>query len=61
MWLDLVRSGNHQIPIADSTDNEDLLNKISLERLNFIVGDEVKYKDKNHTITRFDDIGLKIW
>ena len=56
LWLDPVRSGNHQIPIVDFTDNEDLLNKISLERPNFIVGDEVKYKDKNHTITRFDDM-----
>lgn len=56
LWLDPVRSGNHQIPIVDFTDNKDLLNKISLERPNFIVGDEVKYKDKNHTITRFDDM-----
>lgn len=56
LWLDPVRSGNHQIPIVDFTDNEDLLNKISLERPNFIVGDEVKYKDKDHTITRFDDM-----
>lgn len=57
LWLDPVRSGNHQIPIVDFTNNEDLLNKISLERPNFIVGDEVKYKDKNYTITRFDDMG----
>lgn len=60
LWLDPVRSGNHQIPIVDFTDNEDLLNKISLERPNFIVGDEVKYKDKDHTITRFDDIGKNL-
>lgn len=57
LWLDPVRSGNYQIPIVDFTNNEDLLNKISLERPNFIVGDEVKYKDKNYTITRFDDMG----
>ena len=57
LWLDPVRSGNHQIPIVDFTNNDDLLNKISLERPNFIVGDEVKYKDKNYTITRFDDMG----
>lgn len=57
LWLDPVRSGNHQIPIVDFTNNENLLNKISLERPNFIVGDEVKYKDKNYTITRFDDMG----
>lgn len=60
LWLDPVRSGNHQIPIVDFTDNEDLLNKISLERPNFIVGDEVKYKDKDHTITRFDDMGKNL-
>lgn len=57
LWLDPVRSGNHQIPIVDFTDNEDLLKQVSLERPNFIVGDEVKYKDKNYTITRFDDMG----
>lgn len=57
LWLDSVRSGNHQIPIVAFEDNEDLLNKISLERPNFIVGDEVKYKDKAYTITRFDDMG----
>lgn len=60
LWLDPVRSGNHQIPIIDFEDNEDLLNKISLERPNFIVGDEVKYKDKNHTITCFDDMGKNL-
>lgn len=57
LWLDPVRSGNHQIPIVAFEDNEDLLKQISLERPNFIVGDEVKYKDKNYTITRFDDMG----
>ncbi|HFU5495278.1 TPA: helicase-related protein [Streptococcus pyogenes] len=57
LWLDPNRSGNHQIPIVAFEDNEDLLNKISLERPHFIVGDEVKYKDKDHTITRFDDMG----
>ncbi|HEM4107017.1 TPA: DEAD/DEAH box helicase family protein [Streptococcus suis] len=57
LWLDPVRSGNHQIPIIDFEDNEDLLKQISLERPNFIVGDEVIYKDKAYTITRFDDMG----
>ena len=32
-------------------DNEELLKKISLERPNFLVGDEVRYKDKDYTIT----------
>ncbi|QOG24954.1 helicase-related protein [Streptococcus sp. KS 6] len=57
LWLDPNRSGNHQIPIVAFEDNEDLLKQVSLERPNFIVGDEVKYKDKNYTITRFDDMG----
>lgn len=57
LWLDPVRQGNHQIPIVVFEDNEDLLKQVSLERPNFIVGDEVKYKDKNYTITRFDDMG----
>lgn len=57
LWLDSVRQGNHQIPIVAFTDNEDLLKQISIKRPNFIVGDEVKYKDKDYTITRFDDMG----
>lgn len=57
LWLDPVRSGNHQIPIVAFDDNESLLKQISLKRPNFIVGDEVRYKDKDYTITRFDDMG----
>ena len=57
LWIDPARSGNHQIPIVAFEDNDDLLKQVSLERPNFIVGDEVKYKDKNYTITRFDDMG----
>lgn len=29
LWLDPVRSGNHQIPIVAVTDNEDLLRQVS--------------------------------
>ena len=57
LWLDPVRSRNHQIPIVAFTDNEDLLRQVSPERPAFIVGDEIKYKDKDYTITRFDDMG----
>lgn len=57
LWLDPVRSGNHQIPIVAFEGDEDLLKQVSIERPNFIVGDEVKYKDKAYTITRFDDMG----
>lgn len=56
MWLDPVRQGNHQIPIISFTDNEDLLRQISLERPDFIIGDEVKYKEK--TVPSQD---LMIW
>ena len=56
LWLDPVRSGNHQIPIVAFEDNDDLLKKLSLERPNFVIGDEVRYKDKDYTITRFDDM-----
>ena len=57
LWLDPVRQGNHQIPIVAFTDNEDLLRQVSLERPEFIIGDEVRYKGKDYTITRFDDMG----
>ncbi|MTV85849.1 hypothetical protein GM533_13540, partial [Streptococcus pneumoniae] len=57
LWLDPARQGNHQIPIVAFTDNEDLLRQVSLERPDFIIGDEVKYKGKDYTITRFDDMG----
>lgn len=57
LWLDPVRSGNHQIPIVAFEGDEDLLKQVSIERPNFIVGDEVKYKDKAYIITCFDDMG----
>ncbi|HGI8427051.1 TPA: helicase-related protein [Streptococcus agalactiae] len=57
LWIDPTRSGNHQIPIVAFEGNEDLLKQISLERPAFIVGDEVRYKGKDYTITRFDDMG----
>ena len=57
LWLDPVRNGNHQIPIVAFEGDEDLLKQVSIERPNFIVGDEVKYKDKAYIITRFDDMG----
>ncbi|MGX7070318.1 helicase-related protein [Gemella bergeri] len=57
LWLDSVRSGNHQIPIVAFEGDDDLLKQVSIERPNFIVGDEVKYKDKAYIITRFDDMG----
>ena len=57
VWLYPARDGNRQIAIVPFMDNEELLKKISLERPSFLVGDEVKYKDKDCTITRFDNMG----
>ncbi|ERJ83829.1 hypothetical protein HMPREF1987_00758, partial [Peptostreptococcaceae bacterium oral taxon 113 str. W5053] len=57
VWLYPARDGNRQIAIVPFMDNEELLRKISLERPSFIVGDEVRYKDKDYTITRFDNMG----
>ena len=57
VWLYPARDGNRQIAIVPFMDNEELLRKISLERPSFIVGDEVRYKDKDCTITRFDNMG----
>ena len=57
VWLYPARDGNRQIAIVPFMDNEELLKKISLERPNFLVDDEVRYKDKDYTITRFDNMG----
>ena len=57
VWLYPARDGNRQIAIVPFMDNDELLKKISLERPNFLVGDEVRYKDKDCTITRFDNMG----
>ncbi|EFV34716.1 hypothetical protein HMPREF0432_01616, partial [Gemella morbillorum M424] len=57
VWLYPARDGNRQIAIVPFMDNEELLRKISLERPSFLVGDEVRYKDKDCTITRFDNMG----
>lgn len=60
-WLNPNRAGNYQIPIISARNNDELLTQISLERPQFIVGDEVIYKGKEGTITGFDDMrdGLK--
>lgn len=60
VWLYPARDGNRQIAIVPFMDNEELLRKISLERPSFIVGDEVRYKDKDCTITRFDNMGKNL-
>lgn len=55
--LSPLRSGNHFMPIISFADEKELLEKISFDRPQFLIGDEVKYKDKDYTITRFDDMG----
>ncbi len=60
VWLYPARDGNRQIAIVPFMDNEELLRKVSLERPSFIVGDEVRYKDKDCTITRFDNMGKNL-
>ena len=60
VWLHPARDGNRQIAIVPFMDNEELQKKISLERPNFLVGDEVRYKDKDCTITRFDNMGKNL-
>ncbi|MGF3225959.1 helicase-related protein [Facklamia sp. P12932] len=52
--LEALREGNHYRPVISFKNQEDLLSKISLERPDFIVGDQIKYKDDDYTITNFD-------
>ncbi|MGF3113636.1 helicase-related protein [Facklamia sp. P9177] len=52
--LEALREGNHYRPVISFNNQEDLLSKISLERPDFIVGDQVRYQDDDYTITNFD-------
>ncbi|HGC7657185.1 TPA: DNA helicase, partial [Streptococcus agalactiae] len=52
-----LRNGNHMMPIVSFADDKELLEKISFDRPKLLVGDEVHYKDKDYTITRFDEMG----
>ena len=45
------------MPIVSFADDKELLEKISFDRPKLMVGDEVQYKNKDFTITRFDDTG----
>ena len=55
LWLDPVREKNLVKPIISVENGEELGSKISKERPNFLVGDEVIYKGKDFTIKRFDE------
>ena len=52
-----LRNGNHMMPIVSFADDKELLEKIRFDRPKLLVGDEVHYKDKDYTITRFDEMG----
>ena len=52
-----LRKGNFMMPIVSFADDKELLEKISFDRPKLMVGDEVQYKNKDFTITRFDDMG----
>jgi len=55
--LEPTRKGNNYYPIIRYGSDEELLKKISFDRPRLLIGDEVKYKDKSFTVTRFDDMG----
>lgn len=57
LWLSPVDESNRKIPIVSFENEDELLEKIQLERPTFIVGDEVMYKEKQGTITGFDVVG----
>ncbi|HFI0170723.1 TPA: helicase-related protein [Streptococcus suis] len=52
-----LRNGNHMMPIVSFADDKELLEKINFDRPKLLVGDEVRYKGKDYTITRFDEMG----
>ena len=55
--LEPTRKGNNYYPIIRYGSDEELLKKISFDRPRLLIGDEVKYKDKSFTVSRFDDMG----
>lgn len=57
LWLSPVDESNRKIPIVSFENEDELLEKIQLDRPTFIVGDEVMYKGKQGTITGFDGVG----
>lgn len=52
-----LRNSNHIMPIVSFADGKELLEKISLDRPKLLVGDKIHYKDKDYTITHFDEMG----
>ena len=55
-YLDLkpIRENTYYHPKLEFDSKESLFEQISLERPMFIIGDEIRYKDRDYTITHFD-------
>lgn len=56
LYLISSRNENNQTEIINFENNIDLFSKISIDRPKFIIGDKVKYKDKEYTIINFDEL-----
>ena len=57
LWISPVDEKNLTVPIVSFENGTELFEKLQLERPNFMVGDEVLYKEKAWTITGFDGVG----
>lgn len=55
--LEPKRADNNYRPVIRFDNKEELFEKISFDRPKFLIGDVVQYKDKDYTVTRFDDMG----
>lgn len=51
-----IRTSNNYSPTIKFENYDELLEKISFERPNLLIGDEVHYKGKGYTVTKFDDM-----
>lgn len=57
LWLSPVEEKNIKVPIVSFENEAELFEKIQIEKPNFMIGDEVLYKEKAWTITGFDSMG----
>lgn len=57
LWLSPTGDENKNIAVVHFENDEELLSKISFERPNFLIGDQVLYKDQDYTITGFNNLG----
>ena len=54
MDLKPIRENTYYHPKLEFDSKESLFEQISLERPMFIIGDEIRYKDRDYTITHLD-------